>query len=392
MMPSTSAKEQKTGVKAEPFSERLNELKNCEFAGEVVIGESELDELAQIVGRELGRAVQTTASLGRLVLLAVNCAYYRTGSEGFWSPFLALLAFDNSPANQAWLGPKLERALINLGFQERPYVDGFRYVTPIRLQAGLTRHDFPAFARLLKSGRERYGWSRMRTMPHSDFVAFVQETIPRTKFREFLEEEPGGGALTRNVVEDLVRWQHGISRGAQPSPHGYRPGFWEELLPLLDSSTPKQRTLRASAPVPKFTFDLVRSQLGLLFPQDFVNRREVRLDGQTVYEGFLALTRLAALRNEYPIELRVGGEGWTPMLVRGWFPSPDDPFALFGFGGEYLPRGSSVAPASGALRDTRTSAAWLQMMSLQFFEYGVCSLVCLFISTFTRKTCTVACR
>jgi hypothetical protein len=87
--------------------------------------------------------------MGRLILLAVNCAYYRTGAQGFWSPFCALLGFENSPTNLAQFRHKIEDALIKWGFRKGPYLQGFRYVTPIRLEAGLTRYDLPAFARLI---------------------------------------------------------------------------------------------------------------------------------------------------------------------------------------------------------------------------------------------------
>ena len=68
MMHSTSKKERKAGIKAEAFSKRLSE--------------SEFDELAEIVGRELRTEVQTAASMGRLVLLTVNCTYSRTMPKG----------------------------------------------------------------------------------------------------------------------------------------------------------------------------------------------------------------------------------------------------------------------------------------------------------------------
>ncbi len=57
----------------------------------------------------------------------------------------------------------------------------------------------------------------MRKMPYAEFVAFVLETGNHTKFSEFLEEEAGGWTLTRDVLDDLVRWQQGISAGAQSS-------------------------------------------------------------------------------------------------------------------------------------------------------------------------------
>jgi hypothetical protein len=366
---STVANPPKITNTAEPFADRLAELEKCDFAGEVSISETELTEIAQVVARELGRAVQTNAMMDRLILLAVNCAYYRTGAQGFWSPFCALLGFEDSQINVAQFRRKIEDALIKRGFRAGPYLQGFRYVTPIRLEAGLTRHDFPAFARLLNAGRARYGWSRMRKMPHAEFVSFVRETVPRTKFTEFLEEVAGGCALTRDVLDDLVRWQQGISAGAKPSPHGYRPGFWDELLPLLDSESPATTAVDASAPEPKFFFDSARAQLGLLFPQDFVNRRYVRLDGETVYESFLARTRLAELEDVYSVEMRTNAEGWQPVELPGWFPSPQVRFALFQLTGEYVPLGSIVPPGSYFLLALDETDAPVGIQCLTSFEY-----------------------
>ena len=80
---STAANPRKISKTPEPFAARLAELDKCDFAGEVAISETELTELGQVVARELGRAVQTNTTMGRLILLAVNCAYYRTDAEGF---------------------------------------------------------------------------------------------------------------------------------------------------------------------------------------------------------------------------------------------------------------------------------------------------------------------
>jgi hypothetical protein len=353
---------------ADPFADRLTELEKCDFAGEVAISETELTEMGQVVARELGRAVQTKAMMGRLILLAVNCAYYRTGAKGFWSPFCALLGFENSSTNLAQFRPKIEDALIKWGFREGPYLGGFRYVTPIRLEAGLTRYDLPAFARLLNAGDKSYGWSRMRKMPHAEFVSFVRETLPHTKFSEFLEDELGGWALTRAVLDDLVRWQQGISADVNPSQHGYRPGFWDELLPLLGSE-PREESIQSSALPPKFFFDSTRAQLGLLFPQDSVNRRYARLGGETIYESFLARTRLAELENVYSVEMRTSSEDWHLIEPPGWVPSPQARFALFQFTGEYIPLGSIVPSGSYFLLAVDEADVPLGIECLTGFEY-----------------------
>jgi len=325
----------------EPFGDRLDELGKCYFAGEVAISEMELEELGSVVARDLSRARQTEAVDGRLILLAVNCAYYRMDAEGFWAPFCKLLQPSKWQVN--WLGTRIEQALINYGFRDRPYVEGFRFVTPVRLQAGLTLHDFPAFVRLLKEGKDRYGWSGMITMPHGDFTFLVDETLPSTKFTEFLKEREGGWALTQDVLKDLVRWEQGLSVDGKPSPHGYRPGFWDELLPLLELRPTSRSTVSSWAPRPKFIFDSERAQLGLLFPQDFVNRSCARLDGQTVCDSFLRFDELAKLQANYSIQMRTGVQGWQSVELPGWCPCAQKPFALFQLSGEYLAHGETIS-------------------------------------------------
>ena len=332
---------------------RLQELDACRraggYAGEVALSEEELVNLGPIVARELGRVAIKRAISGRFILLAINCCYYRTDLEGFWKPFCALLGWQPLQTNINLLRQRSESALKQWGFQYETYLDGFRYVTPIRLQTGLTLHDLPAFALVLTAGRERFGWSQMQRIPHHEWLAFLEEVAPPTKFTRFLREERGGAALTRDVLRDLVHWRNGIAGDAAwPSEIGYRPKFWEELLSHLQPDDGHDDELRATgvAMMPRFVLDDSRKQLGLSFPQDGVNRRAYRLAGQVIYEGFTALTRLENLQSQYGIKVKIADSEWIESLVHGWKPTLEQPWALFLAEGEYLPHGNVAPPGS----------------------------------------------
>ena len=346
----------------EPFSQRLGELEACRlaqgYAGEVALSEAELVELAPIVAQELGRRLIRPALSGRFILLTVNCAYYRMQGGNFWPPCCALLGRDPTQAALDHLRARSEESLQQWGFQIGRYNAGFRYVTPIRLQAGLTRHDLPAFARVLEAGRVSHGWAQMLQMPHAEYVGFLYENFSvRTRFVEFLEEETGGGTLMRDVLTDLVHWQQGLLAGAPyPCGTGYRPGFWEELWPLLHTAPQLQSARQRQRQVPlarpgasKFIFDQTRAQFGLLFPQTLVNQRACRLEGDLVHESFLVWKRVADLRREYTVEEKTAAGDWQSARLTGWVPVAEIPFTLFLPGGDLLPPGSEVGPGTYVL-------------------------------------------
>jgi hypothetical protein len=73
------------------FEGRVRELSECEFTGEIALTAEELHELAVVVRRELNSRVPARGARERLILAAVNCAYFYMDAEGFWRPFCKLL-------------------------------------------------------------------------------------------------------------------------------------------------------------------------------------------------------------------------------------------------------------------------------------------------------------
>jgi hypothetical protein len=102
------------------LEKRVRELRKCEFAGEIALTEEELCELAHVVQRELKSRVPAPGAHERLVLAAVNCAYFYLDAEGFWRPFCKLLEMDFCEANTSKIGGRIEEALLHLGQIEQP--------------------------------------------------------------------------------------------------------------------------------------------------------------------------------------------------------------------------------------------------------------------------------
>lgn len=210
------------------FDDKIVELRKCEFVGEIALTEVELRDLAQVVQRELNSYVPARGADERLILAAVNCAYFFMDAEGFWQPFCKLLGEDYSQAVMSRIGNRIETALLRLGHLDEPGYGAFRYVTPVRMQAGLTRYDIPIFAQLLEAARHDFGWGTLKTLPHTELIAFLDRTHPaETRFISFLKDPLSGARLLRDVVRHLVLWRQGlIDESGLNSLRGYRPGFW----------------------------------------------------------------------------------------------------------------------------------------------------------------------
>ena len=327
-----------------PFTDKVQELRECEFAGEIALTAEELRELAVIVRLELNSRVPAHGARERLILAAVNCAYFYMDAQGFWRPFCRLLEMEFCPATQCWIGGRIEEALLHLGLLDQPGYGAFRYVTPVRMQAGLTRYDIPIFARLLEEAREAFGWAALQTQPDDELAAFLDAAHPaQTKFIIFLKDPLSGARLLRDVVRHLVLWRQGlIDEPGLNALRGYRPGFWSELLAQISRETRTARLGSVGPPPPVFFFDEYRGECGLLFSRELVNRRTYRLDGEVVRESFHPLRELEDFREEFSVE--AGPR--AAVRVAAWRPSEGAPYALFKSTGEYLARDSAVHTGS----------------------------------------------
>ena len=327
---------------AKKFDDKVAEVWKCEFVGEIALTEAELRDLAQVVQRELNSYVPARGADERLILAAVNCAYFYMDAEGFWQPFCKLLREEYSQAVMSRIGSRIENSLLRLGHLDEPGYGAFRYVTPVRMQAGLTRYDIPFFAQLLEAARHDFGWGALKTLPHGELIAFLERTHPaETRFISFLKDSRSGARLLRDVVRHLVLWRQGlIDESGLNSLRGYRPGFWSELLTQLGNEAHTDRVGISGASPPIFIFDENRGECGLLFSRELVNRNAYRFDGDTVRESFNPFQCIEDFCEEFEVETNEG----ATLRIAAWKPADKTPFALFKQGGDYIPRTSTVDP------------------------------------------------
>jgi len=349
------------------FDDKTAEVRKCEFVGEIALTVADLQELARIVRQELNSHVPARGADERLILAAVNCAYFYMDAEGFWKPFCKMLGEECNQAVMSHIGNRIERALLRLGHLDEPGYGAFRYVTPIRMQAGLTRYDIPIFATLLEAAHHDFGWGALKTLPHPELIAFLDRTHPaETRFIAFLKDSRSGSRLLRDVVRHLVLWRHGlIDESGLNSLRGYRPGFWSELLTQLGKETHTARAGKSAVASPIFIFDENRRECGLLFSRELVNRNAFKFDGDTVRESFNPLRSVEDFCEEYEVETNEG----TTLRIAAWKPTEETPFALFKQGGEYLPRSLAIYPGAYLLVAFQRSTPPESLSCISDFEF-----------------------
>ena len=322
---------------------RVNQVRTCDFAGEIALTEAELRDLAELVKQDLQHTkVPRRHAPERLIVAAVNCAFYSMDGGGFWEPFCRLLGVEHSPGNTQAVGCLIGDALLHLDFVSEEGFGPNRYVTPIRRHAGITKRDFPSFAELLQRGHATVGLRSLKDMPQNELATFVDRILARTVFTDFLKTDLYGARLLQDVARDLLlRHCNLISEDDLCHLPGYRPGFWAELLlhlGTMTSSGPGAASLTGHRV--DFVFDEPSKCCGLRFDREEVNRGVFRFDGQTVRQSFVRFENVDQFRAEFCVT----AEGSAMLPVPGWEPSSQRPFALFRSTGEFVPHGSPVPP------------------------------------------------
>ncbi len=166
-------------------------LMSSQYAGEVVIPESDLPDLAAAIRRDLFSPRQFDSTKTALLALAVNCMYYYHDEQGFWIHFCRLLDVSEDPPTQSWLGGIIEDQLLRFGFLDQVRFGPFRYVTPLREQTGITRREIGRYAVVLQTLASRYGWAGIRSLPRDSFDNQVEKCLQTGHLCRFLQEDSG---------------------------------------------------------------------------------------------------------------------------------------------------------------------------------------------------------
>lgn len=350
----------------ESFDDCVAQLEQCAFAGEIALNETQVRQLSGLVRREVRHPRPTKAMMGRLILLAVNCAYYHDQDFRFWAPFCNLLDIkERIEVAARWLGPKIEQALVRFEFLKETRTGPSRWVTPIKVEAGITRHDLQSFARILEALRDQFGWPYAASMRHGELRSYLEQNFQSTRLVRFLQDPDAGSPLTSQVCKLLSLKANGLLTSHDLAGlKGYRPGFWDELIPLLGTGSSDVIQKIAKLRPPRFFFDAVSAQLGVLFPQEQVEKRLYRIADQLVFESFFPVRNYADLTKQFS-----GTIGDEPFEVDGWVPSEDVRFALFAGNGTYCTRVYPITPGQYFLVSTDDSEPSTSIHLLTDFEY-----------------------
>ncbi|MGD0815297.1 MAG: hypothetical protein ABSA83_17000 [Verrucomicrobiota bacterium] len=353
-------------------------LKDCDFAGQIDLSEEDLRCLAGAVRAGFENPVATTYRHAIRVVFSVNCAYY-AHDGGFWEYFCEYLDYASTPANQAWLGPKIEDSLVYFGFLGQPRYGPFRWVGPLLEQAGVTLRSMHNFAEILRQAA-RGSWDRLLSLTFHQFRDIVDGLTPGTYLGLFLKDDSRTGwKFVRDVARSISQHERGLVswKDLQELP-GYRPGFWKELKRHLDIETSKPGpTGSQRAPLPKLIFDTATQQVQLAFDHDYVERRQYLFDGDLVDASRWPLTCPEDFKHSYRVLIKRDDDTWKEHHVRGFTLGNPEPVAIFHPQKGYIPTDAPVplgpcyllAPQGTSLPDSLQCLTDFEHVGIRDTEY-----------------------
>lgn len=325
---------------AEGFATRLSE---CQYAGELVIAEEELCDLATVVRRDLYSVQRSRHGATCMFVLAINCMYYRHDEQGFWSHFCTLLGVEDNHKNQTTLGEILESQLLECGFLSERGSGPFRFVTPLREQCGITRSEIPRFAAFLSWLSERHGWDGVRVLDQRQIERLSFGHIQSGHLARFVRSEHGYRFIL-DIARTLSQFQRQIlTRDELNTLTGYRTGFFKEFFEALGRTPPLSPKLNAGPCLPRFMFFPELCQVGLCFDSTAAIRGYFKVDGEVVRQN----PRLWKRRDDF--RTTIGGtrrntDGtWSDWSTLGWDPSKSQ-VAIFHAVKGFVDHASGIEP------------------------------------------------
>lgn len=331
-------------ILAEEWEKRL---KSCEYAGEIVVPEAEMPVIARLVRRGLFSPRESAAETRIcLLILATNDMYYEHDEEGFWIHFCNLLNVPDNQQSQVWLGVMLEEELMALGFILHSRSGPFRFVSPLREQCGITRHEIPRFASLLNHLTSRYGWDGIRALDRAVFNQQVTADVQGRYLSQFLKEDQGW-FFTRDVARNVSQFQRNVLElnDLELLP-GYRTGFFRELFNALEQPPGKTGPVIKSVtrpPLPRLVYLPDFRQVAISFDRQCSNAGQYKLSGAIVRRNPIPLESADMFTSTIDGERLNSDSNWEHWSIAGWVPSRS-PIALFSMEGGYVDYRNGVSP------------------------------------------------
>jgi len=238
---------------------RLFHDKKIEFVGEIQVGEAELDNLCSAIHRRLDQP-NGEEFLSLLTVVVVNLAYY--SPEGFREHVLSKIVGQPAPALfDSLIGPAVEQVL-RKHFAIEPRTGPYRYVTPIKQQAGIPASIEQRFVSQFCALLRQHGFD----FSNDAYQRFCRQVSAPT-LDDFLRSDTG-----RHFCRDLARVLRNRCDGlfdaqAFPDQPRFR-ALVEKAWPSLRADTP---AIVRRLPHPKLILDLNRKRLAVEFSERGLN-------------------------------------------------------------------------------------------------------------------------
>lgn len=315
----------------------VRSLSRSQYAGELVIPEDDLPALSAAIRQDLFSARRSTSTKTALFVLAINCMYYYHDDSGFWIHFCQLLKVSDDSQTQSWLGDMIENQLLHFSFLDEARYGPFRYVSPLREQTGITRHEIPRFAGVLRNLSSKYGWPGIRALSRNSFNRLITADLQSGHLYRFLRDN-SGWEFTIDVVRSISQYQRGIlSLSDLMTLPGYRSGFFKKFFEEL-GRPPQEPGMTASKPsCPRLAFVPDFRQVMVLFNQEAVHNRAYEFFGQRVSRTPIACSE-DMFKEQLWGKLRDSDSQWHDWAAFGWNPLRR-PVALF-----HVDRGFIASP------------------------------------------------
>jgi len=308
------------------------QLRKFEYAGEIVIPESRLNSLANYISLELVSDTREFSKQVELLVLAINCMYYKHDEHGYWIHFCNLLKVVDDNKSHDLLGGILENQLLQFGFISESEIRqrrgrSFRYVTPIRDQCGITRQEINRFAEILTGLSEMYGWPGILALNRNTFNRYLENKLHSGHLYRFLNGDSGWD-FCQDVVRVISQFQRNVLKFDDLKKlKGYRSGFFVELFKALDRP-PEVRTQSVIKPLkPRYSFLPDFSQVAIVFERTAVHNSDYQFNGTTVSNSPIICSKNHFIEEIKGIYRDSKGE-WSDWIIDGWDPEKS-PTALF---------------------------------------------------------------
>lgn len=322
--------------------EWTRKLQSCEYAGEVAVSESELSDIANEIRPKIFSFSMPSTYRKCLLVLAVNCMYYKYNEEGFWIHFCKLLNVPDVPYTQNLLGEKLETELLSLKLLAHARSGPYRFISPLREQCGITKHEIPRFALFLNYLINRYGWEGIRALERDSFNEKVSSYVQGNRLRQFLLGDHGWH-FTRDVARNVSQsLRQVLDINDLDHLHGYRTGFFYELFQSLDKTKFREEVF-TRPPLPRLVFLPEFRQVALTFNQQYCNARKYKIKQHIVQRSTIPLDSEDLFKFGINGERLNSANDWEHWSISGWVPSHSR-IALFHMEAGYTDHRKGLAP------------------------------------------------